>query len=221
MTDTSSLIEQLAGHATPVRPLASPLHRTVGWLLFAFALIAVVTAAYGFRDGLGALLATPAGAIEFAASAATGIAAAYAAFQVSVPGRSRHWIWLPVPFLLAWLGGLGLGCLADAARLGPAAFAFEGGVRECGLAITLISLPLVLVMLLMVRHAGVVRPAASAWLAMLSAAALSSFGVGLFHEGETAWMALVWHLGVVALLSLACLACSRPLFHWIGYARTP
>lgn len=94
-------------------------------------------------------------------------------------------------------------------------------MRECALAISLLSLPLALGMLLMVRHAGVVRPASSAWLAMLSAAALSSAGVGLFHEGETAWMALVWHLGAVALLSLACLACNRPLFAWIGYARAP
>ena len=190
MTDTSTLIEQLAAHAKPVRPLASPLLRTAGWLLFAGALIAAVVAAY-------------------------------ATFQVSVPGRSPRWTWLPLPFLLAWLGGLGLGCLGDAARLGPAAFALHGEVRECALAISLISLPLALGMLLMVRHAGVVRPAASAWLAMLASAALSSAGVGLFHEGETAWMALVWHLGAVALLSLACLACSRPLFAWIGYARAP
>ena len=221
MTDTNTLIEQLAAQARPVRPLASPQLRTFGWLLFAGALIAAVVAAYGLSPGLPARLSTTAGAIEFAASIATGIAAAYATFQVSVPGRSSYWTWLPLPFLLAWLGGLGLGCLGDAARLGSAAFAFHGQVRECALAISLISLPLALGMLLMVRHAGVVRPAASAWLAMLSAAALSSAGVGLIHEGETAWMALVWHLGAVALLSLACLACNRPLFAWIGYARAP
>lgn len=221
MTDTSALIEQLAARARPVRPLTSPLLRTFGWLLFAGALIGVVVAAYGPSPGLSARLSTLAGGLEFAASIATGIAAAYAAFQVSVPGRSPYWSWLPLPFLLAWLGGLGLGCLEDVARLGPAAFALHGEVRECALAISLVSLPLALGMLLMVRHAGVVRPGASAWLAMLASAALSSAGVGLFHEGETAWMALVWHLGAVVLLSLASLACNRSLFAWIGYARAP
>lgn len=101
MTDTSALIEQLAAHARPVRPLASPLLRTFGWLLFAGALIAAVVSAYGLSPGLAVRLSTPSGAIEFVASIATGIAAAYAAFQVSVPGRSPRWTWLPLPFLLA------------------------------------------------------------------------------------------------------------------------
>ena len=216
MTDTSTLIRQLAARGRPVRPLASPLRRTLGWLAFAVAVVAAVVAAYGLHPDATRHLATAGGAWEFAASAATGIAAAYAAFQVSVPGRSRRWAWLPLPFLLAWLGGLGAGCLADAARAGPAAFAMHGQVRECAVAISLVSLPMLAGMLLMVRHAGVVRPASSAWLAMLAAAALSSAGVSLIHEGESAWMTLVWHLGAVLLLSLACLAMSRPLFAWIG-----
>lgn len=219
MTDTSRLIEQLAARGGAVRPIASPLLRTCAWLAVACGLIAVVVAIYGLRPGLRAALATPAGGLEFGASVVTGIVAAYAAFQVSVPGRSPLWAWLPLPFALAWLGALGMGCLADVVRLGTEAFAFRSEVRECALAISLISLPLVLVMLLMVRHAGVVRPGASAWLAMLSAAALSSAGVGLFHQGESAWMVVVWHVGAVLVLSLACLACSRPLFAWIGHAR--
>jgi len=80
------------------------------------------------------------------------------------------------------------------------------------------SLPLGLVMVLMVRHAGVVRPAPTAMLAALSAAALSSAGVSLFHNGETSLMSLLWHGGVVALLSLASLAAGERLFAWIGYA---
>jgi hypothetical protein len=219
MTDTTSLIRQLAARAQPVRPLASPLRRTAAWLAFAAAVIAAVVAVQGLQPTLVHSLTTGRSAFEFAASVATGIAAAYAAFQVSVPGRSPRWIWLPLPFLFTWLGGLGAGCMADAARLGSAAFAMRGEVRECALAISLVSLPMLAGMLLMVRHAGVVRPGSSAWLAMLAAAALSSAGVSLIHQGESAWMALVWHAGAVLLLSLACLALGRPLFSWIGYAR--
>lgn len=219
MTSTSRLIEQLAARGTPVLPIASPLQRTLAWLAFAVAVVAVVVAAHGLRTGFVAALAAPAAALEFGASIATGITAAYAAFQVSVPGRSPRWTWLPLPFLLLWLGGLGLGCLQDAARIGAAAFAMEAQVRECAIAIALVSVPLAIGMLLMVRHAGVVRPLPSAWLAMLSAAALSAAGTSLIHGGESAWMVLVWHFGTVALLSLACLALGRPLFAWIGYAR--
>lgn len=219
MTSTPRLIEELASRGMPVRPIASPLQRTLGWLAFATAVIAAVAAAYGLRPDLGIALSSTAGATEFAASIATGVAAAFATFQVSVPGRSPRWAWLPLPFLLAWVGGLTLGCFEEFARIGPAALAMHAEVRECGLAITLVSVPLAIGMLLMVRHAGVVRPAASALLAMLSAASLAAAGVSLFHGGESALMTLVWHFGVVAVLSLLCLVLGRPLFAWIGYAR--
>jgi hypothetical protein len=55
-------------------------------------------------------------------------------------------------------------------------------------------------------------------LAALSAAALSSAGVSLFHNGETSLMSLLWHGGIVAALSLASLAAGERLFAWIGYA---
>lgn len=212
---TDALIRGLAAQASPVRPIASPLPRTLAWLAFAAAVVAAVVLLHGARPGLARVFAGGWGAIEFAASIATGVAAAYAAFQVSVPGRPRRWAWLPLPFLLLWLGGLGMGCMADAARMGPAAFAMHAAVGECARAIAFTSLPLLAGMLLMIRHAAAAGAAPSAWLAMLSAAALSAAGVTLIHEGETAWMVVVWHFGAVLLLSLACLACSRPLFAWL------
>jgi hypothetical protein len=32
-------------------------------------------------------------------------------------------------------------------------------------------------------------------------------------------MVLLWHVGAVVVLSLACLLLGRPLFSWIGYAK--
>ena len=219
MTDTNTLIEQLAGRGKPVQRLTSPLRRTLAWIGLATAIVAAVVAVYGFRPGLAQTLATPAAAIEWGASVLTGLLAAYATFQISVPGRSAHWAWLPLPTLLLWLGGIGLGCVGDFARMGMQAFAFQGESRECALAITLISLPLGLLMLMMVRHAAVVRPGPTAMLGVLSAAALAAAGVSLFHEGETALMVLVWHVGAVATMSLLSWAFSRRLFGWIGYGR--
>lgn len=219
MHDTSTLINQLSARAIPVRRLASPLRRTLIWLLFAAVVVAVVTATFGLRKGLLQSMSQGPMALEWISSVLTGVLAAYAVFQVSVPGRSRSWAWLPVPSLLLWVSGLGWGCAADFVRMGSEAFAFEGASWECAKAITFISIPLGLVLLLMVRHAGVVRPAPTAMLAALSAAAFSAAGVSLFHPGESALMVLLWHVGAVLVLSLLCWLFGQRLFGWIGHAR--
>ncbi len=216
MTDTRNFIDQLTSRAQPVRRLASPLRRTLLWALLAAAVIAVVVANYGLRPGFAASAPK---AIEWVGSVLTALLAAYAVFQISVPGRSPSWAWLPLPAMGLWLSGLGWGCAREFLQSGSVALAFESASWECAQAITLISLPLGAILLLMVRHAGVVRPAPTAMLAALSAAAMAAAGVSLFHEGESALMVLVWHLGAVAVLSLLCWVFGRSLFAWIGHAR--
>jgi len=216
MTDTRQLIDQLAARAAPVRPLPPPGRRALRWIVFVVAVIAAMTIVSGLRSDLFDALSTPSVAVEWMASALTGLFAAYAVFQVSVPGRSSRWAWLPVAPLMVWLGGLGLGCLGDWARLGMQAFAFDRHGAECFGAITMISLPLILILLLMVRHAGAVRPVLTALLGALSAAALSAAGVSLIHDGETALMVLLWHVGAIAVLVLLGGLFSRRLFAWVG-----
>ncbi len=219
MYQAQSLIDQLAARATPVRALASPLQRTLLWSGSAFVLIAVVALSYGVRPGLLADLSSAPHAMAWIASILTGVLAAYATFQVSVPGRSLSWAWLPVLPLLFWLSGLCWGCLQEFSNMGSAAFAYQAGSWQCARTITAISLPLGFVLLMMVRHAGVVRPGPTALLAALSAAALSAAGVTLFHPGENMLMVLLWHVGAVALLSLGCWIFGGRLFAWIGHAR--
>ncbi|MEG3191091.1 NrsF family protein [Lysobacter sp. D1-1-M9] len=219
MNDADRLIQQLAARAAPVRRLAPPLRRTLLWLALAVTIIAVVIASHGPRPDLTQALAGGASATQWLASLLTGALAAYAVFQISVPGRSPSWTWLPLPASMLWLLGLGWGCMRDFARFGGDAFAFDAASAECAWTITLVSLPLGLTLLLMVRHAGAVRPAPTALLAALSAAALSAAAVSLIHEGETALMVLLWHAGAVVLLSLLSWAFGRQLFGWIGYAR--
>lgn len=219
MNDTDSLIDQLARRAKPVRPLASPLLRTFAWAVAAIALVALVAASMGWRPGLSTQMAQAPKLLEWIASLLTGLLAAYAVFQISVPGRSPSWAWLPALPLAVWLASIGWGCLADFNQMGWAAFAYESHSSECARAITAVSIPLGITLLVMVRHAGAVKPAPTAMLATLSAAAMASAGVSLVHEGETSLMVLLWHLGVVALLSLASLAMGRRLFSWIGPAR--
>ena len=122
MTETRHLIDQLAARAEPVRPLSSPLRRTLAWSALAAVMIGMIVWVYGVRAGLAADLSRPPVLVEWIASILTGLTAAYAVFQISVPGRSLRWMWLPLPPLLLWLGGLGWGCLHDRARLGADAF---------------------------------------------------------------------------------------------------
>ncbi|HEV8695555.1 MAG TPA: NrsF family protein [Lysobacter sp.] len=217
MTDTRLLIEQLAARAAPVRPLPAPWRRASRWIALVVAVVAAMTVISGPRPDLLGALSAPAAAVEWLASALTGLFAAYAVFQISVPGRSPRWAWLPVPPLAVWVGGLSLGCLGDWSRLGLQAFAFDSHGAECFGVITMISLPLILILLLMVRHAGAVRPALTALLGALSAAALSAAGVSLIHDGETALMVLLWHVGAIALLVLLVGLFNRRLFAWIGH----
>lgn len=219
MTDTDRLIEQLTSRAAPVKPIGSPLRRTFFWVAMAAIIVAGIVVVHGPRPDWLQALSIPGAAIEWGASVLTGLLAAYAAFQISVPGRSPSWAWLPLPAALLWLSGIGLGCLRDFKRIGTAAFAFEGGSWECAWAISLTSVPLVLLLLLMVRHAGVVRPGPTALLTALSAAALSAAGVSLIHKGENALMVLLWHAGAVVVLSALSWLMGRQLFSWIGYAR--
>ncbi len=219
MNDTDSLIDQLTRRAKPVRPLASPLLRTLAWATAAVALVALVSASMGWHPGLSRQMAQAPKLVEWIASLLTGLLAAYAVFQISVPGRSPSWAWLPALPLAVWLASIGWGCVADFNNLGWAAFAYESQSSECARAITAVSIPLGITLLVMVRHAGAVKPAPTAMLATLSAAAMASAGVSLVHEGETSLMVLLWHLGVVALLSLASLTMGRRLFGWIWAAR--
>ncbi len=219
-TDTSRLIDQLSARASPVKRMASPLRRTLVWLALALLVVAIIVSTFDVRAGWTRVMASPDATFEWATSLLTGMLAAYAVFQVSVPGRDARWAWLPLPIALLWAGGLCVGCVRDVVVGGGTGLAFNTHGMECMRAITLISIPMGLVLLLMVRHAGVVRPGRTALLAMLSAAALSSSAVSLIHDGgESSLMVLLWHVGAVLVLSLLSLLFSRRTFAWIGYTR--
>lgn len=213
MTSTEKFIEQLAARARPVRPLAPAWVRACTWLLASAAVIAIATSLFGMRPHLLQLLLQPATGMEWGGSLLTGVLAAFAAFQLSVPGRDARWAWLPLPALLLWTGGVGMGCLGELLR---GEFAYDPRALQCARDVVLVSLPIAVVLLVMVRHAALARPGLTAWLGALAAAALSSAGVGLFHAGETAMMGLVGHLLSVLLLSVACAAASRGLFRAVG-----
>jgi hypothetical protein len=215
LADTDLVIDRLVADCRPVRRLRPPLLRALFWLGLCAALVLAVALLRGPRPDLAQQFARGDVLLAFAAALLTGIAAAVATFYASVPGSPGTWALLPAPAAGLWLASLGWGCINDWLRLGPRGLEL-GHSFHCLESILLLSLPLGLVLAVMVRHAGLGRPRATALLGALSVSALASAGVTLFHELDTALMVLVWHMGTVGALTLVSWLGGERLFTWIG-----
>lgn len=208
---TEALIASLAAQTRPVRPLASPWRRAGAWLVLATLILSAITAWFGLRPGLGALLMTPRFDLELLGAVATGGLSIIAAFHLALPDRSARWALAPVPALGAWLATLSGGCYADFVTLGPDGLHL-GTSFHCFQTIVFTSLALAVPLLVMIRHAGPIRPGLTACLGGLGVAALASAALTLFHGLSTAIMIIVWHMGSTALVTLAVWALRGPAF---------
>lgn len=203
---SEDLIAAMSAAATPVRRLGSPAWRTAGLVTAAVAIVALSVAVHGLRPDLAQKFQQPMYVLEWLASLATALGAFVAAFHLTLPDRSPRWLaaaLIPAGF---WLSIIALGCLADFSQHGMHAFAW-GVSMDCFRYITEMGIPLMLVVLVMNRHAGPVRPIQSMVCAGLGAAALSAAGLSLFHDLEASWLVLIWHgsalLTVLALSALS------------------
>lgn len=207
---TEELIGGMAAELLPVRRLPRPGVQAMLWAGGALGVVALAVLLHGPRPDLATHLAQPLEAAQLAASVATGLAAALAAAMLARPDRPWRWAWLPVPPLLAWVSLLGLGCLADFSRLGDAAFRpwlSWGCIRF----VLLLGAPLLAGLLVLLRHAGPVRPTPVLLLSALASAALCSAGLSLFHHLDAAVEVLASHGLAAGLLVTAGRLLGRPL----------
>ena len=193
------------GHApvvAPVRRLASPGLRALGWL----AAVAGVAIALSTLADLSAmwhrLTAAPDMWLAALGAAATAVLAAVAAFQLSLPDARRAWALLPLPAALLWIAASGAGCLrtwfvADthAADMSEA--------RDCLMFIVGLSVPLSALLIVMLRRACSLQPGLTAAIAGLAAAAAAATLLNFFHPFDAAATDLVVHVGAVALVITA------------------
>ena len=214
MITTPDLIESLVARAEPVRRLRPPLARAAAWLLFAGLMLVLMVAIKGLRPDLVLSLRQPGFAIDVAAALATGILAAVAAFIVSLPDRSRLWLWLPVPALLVWIVNIGHSCLTAWVDLQPGIpLSDETG---CLAALVLTGTPLALTLLLMLRHTALFNPTPVAIVGSLAVAGITASLLPLFHNHDASVLILVWNLGIAALLTAAAGAFGRRMFSWVA-----
>lgn len=207
---TEDLIGGLASDLRPVRRMPSPAAQTAIWLVGALAAIGIAVLVEGLRTDLAHRLMLPQDGLQWLGAVATGIAAALSAAMLARPDRPARWALLPLPFALVWLATLGLGCLSDMARLGDAALApqLSGG---CIKFILSLGVPLAAGLLVLLRHAGPVRPGPVLVLAGLASAALCSAGLTLFHHLDASLEILLSHGLAIGLVALAGRALGRPL----------
>ncbi len=214
MTRTDELIDTLVTDAAPVRRLRPPLVRAALWLAFAALLVALIAAGHGIRPDILPRLRQPALALTVGAALATGILAVVAAFTISVPGRSRWWVALPLPALAVWMTTIGYGCLAGWVNLAPG-FHLCDEVR-CAALLVLTSVPLGISLAAMLRYAALLRPGAVATCGGLAVAAIVAAVLPLFHDHDASAMILVWNLGTAALITGLAGLSGRRLFGWMA-----
>jgi len=191
-TSTEALISGLGAQLVPVRPLAPPVLRALAWLAVVGLAVGVFVAQRHALPGFVARNANPATALECAAMLLTGIVAVVAAFHASIPGRNPAWRWAPLPPLLVWLAGSGLGCLNNGLGLGAASDRF-GESPGCFLFIVGTSLPLALGLGWLLRRARPLEPLPVALLGGLGVAALAGFVLQFFHPFDTTVIDLLFH----------------------------
>jgi hypothetical protein len=220
VTKTPELIDTLVECATPVRRLRPPLVRAGLWLMLAALVLGLIALAHGLRPDIAARLRQPVFALSMIAALATGILAAIASFQTSLPDGTRWWLLLPVPALAVWISTLGYGCLTDWVNIGPNGLRM-GEAARCFATLLLTSVPLSTAMLVMLRYAALLRPTESSTMGGLAVAAMTAFALSLVHDLDASVMILLWNLGVVALIAGLASLFGRPMFAWTASRLTP
>lgn len=210
MSDISHdpLIRDLAGSLRPVKPLRSPGVRALVWL----AVVGVVAAGLAMVSDLGALAARLAAApdmwLAVTGSVLTAVAAAIAAFQLSVPDGKPAWALLPLPPFVLWVGASGLGCLRG--WLIPGTHdASLAEASDCFVFIVGLSVPLGAVLFFMLRRGYSLHGDLAAATAGLAVAAAAASLLNFFHPFDAAATDLAVHAVSVALIVIMGRALGR------------
>jgi hypothetical protein len=138
--------------------------------------------------------------IEQAATLATALIAAVAAFVSVIPGFDRRLMLLPLAPLGLWLATVGHGCVQDWLRLGGDGLTIRPD-WDCLPSATIIGIVPAIVLVIMLRRGAPLHPRWTLALAVLAVASLANFGLQFAHARDASIMVLTWHLGAAAVLS--------------------
>jgi len=192
MAATDQLIETLSDKLQPVQPLRKPGLRAALWSGFATLVIALVAMVGGSRADLAHAVTEASFLVPLIGSWLTGFTAALAAFHVSLPDRSRRWLWLPVVPVLLWGTDFAYTCFVNWSDLaGSLALLPESA---CLMTILATSAGLTVVLLPMLRRVKTLRPGLTAWLGGLAVAGFADTAHLLVHTEQDSLLALTVNL---------------------------
>lgn len=202
-------IARLVADMKPVRRVWSPARRSAIWISLLLALLATLLWRFGAMRGFAKEFTRATNAIELTAAVLTGVLALVAAFYMAMPDRSQRWVWLPVPTLAVWVATTSFGCAQAVAERGSAALYTHLG-WPCFIFISVVSLPLGVALLLLLRRGAPIQPVRVAMLAGLGVAALAAAALHALHPLSVALSDIGMHavaiLGIVAVFG----AVARP-----------
>lgn len=161
----------------------------------------------GLRPDLGTELKAPLFFAELSCALLTGITAVFAAFFVSIPGRSGWWAYLPLPSLAAWALSLSYGVASDWNYMGWAEFQVPMS-WACVRFISFTALPTTVVTLFLLRHAAFARPANTVILSALATTSVASAFQDLLHHLHRSASIIIWHGSTIIFLIA--------IFHLVG-----
>src|SRR5215471_18085179 len=214
---TENLIRELAHNSVPVRPLARPWIRAVGWLTISGIYMAIVVSLMK-GHGLPPKWDDLRFIVEQISALAVGVGAAVAALATIVPGHNRSLLAILLIPLAGWLGTVGEGCIHSLTRLGPGALLLDHDLA-CFPFIALSGTVPAIFMALMLRRGAPLTPRLTAGLGALAAAGLANFFLRLFHPEDVTLMLLLWHVGGVFLLSALAASAGQYLLNWPSITR--
>ena len=198
--DTDEFIKRLAADLQPVRPLRPPWARAVLWLGIALPYVAAVVWGKLMMIDAAQIGADARFMVEQAATLATALSAAIAAFCTIIPGFDRRVLLLPLAPLGLWLASVGQGCVQDWLRFGADGLTIRPD-WDCLPPATVIGIVPAIVLVIMLRKGAPLRPRVTLALAALAVASVANFGLQFAHARDVSIMVLVWHLGAAAALS--------------------
>lgn len=204
---TDNLIAELAGDLKPVKRLAPPGKRLLGWMALALP-ASLVLGALVEQQHLALALERIRDArimLELAAILATALSAGYAALASAQPGRSEKVWMLPVVPFLVWLSLVSETCWRLFERVGPDQFSFAPH-WTCYPSVVATGFAPAMLMVVLLRRGAITRPTVSVVLGTLAASALGAVGLRLYHPPDATVLLLIWQfIATVTFLGLAAL----------------
>lgn len=201
MGKTDDLIESLSSGAAPVKRLPPPPLRALGLIVLATVVILILAWIRGLRADFAEQSQLASYWVQLLGAWLTGVTATLAAFEVSLPDRSKLWSLLPVPALVLWLSGFAVGCLAHWIVIPTEAPVMEESER-CLTTIVAATIPLALVLWMMLRRTRPLRPSGTAWVAALAVAGFADTAHLLLHTVQASALVLVINLVPCAIIVL-------------------